>query len=142
MRLYLDSNVLISFLREEIDSSFNNLYLESERFFSSCKLLGAEIVLSDLFLKEINNIVFLKKEQIFEVFCSFGLSVSFNPNADVEKAEKILKITGLHFADAMHVANALQSGCKAIISWNKKDFEKAATIIPCFSPREFVQSNL
>ncbi|PJA18538.1 MAG: hypothetical protein COX63_02170 [Candidatus Diapherotrites archaeon CG_4_10_14_0_2_um_filter_31_5] len=67
-RIYLDSNVLISLLREEIDSSFNIRYLESANFFDFCKRNKHILLLSDWFFMEVKKIIFLSKKDVLEEF--------------------------------------------------------------------------
>jgi len=50
--------------------------------------------------------------------------------------QEIEKQTGLHFFDSVHVAIALENQADLIVTWNKKDFEKAHKFIQCVSPKE------
>lgn len=141
MRLYLDSNVLISFVRSEIDSAFNLRFKQTEDFFSKCRVYGIELAISDFFLFEIRKIVFLDKKSVQELFDSLGVPIVLVKEAPKEKACAVFRKTGLHFSDSLHVATAIEAKCEAIISWNKKDFEKAKELIPFFTPIEFFQDN-
>jgi predicted nucleic acid-binding protein len=142
MRLYLDSNVFISFVRSEIDKSFNLRFLDSERFFAACKLVNAELVLSDLFFSEIKRACSIEKQQVLESLELLNLKTKPVSDSQSSNPIKISQETGIHFTDALHVSTALQQNCDAIITWNKKDFEKTKQIIAFFSPSEFVQNTL
>jgi len=139
MRLYLDSNVLISYLRSEIDKAFNLRFQSSEKFFIACKALGIELIISKLFFDEIKKKIFLEEKDIKEAFKERGINTVFMGSTEKEKILKIMKETEIHFADATHIANAIEYNCECIITWNKKDFEKAEKIIPCKTPEEFIQ---
>ena len=137
MRLYLDSNVRISFLRTEIDGAFNLRFKDSERFFTICKEQSIELAISSLFLWEVKKVIRLSEKNVFDFFQSEGLKTLPVKQAQDKTARKILRKTGLHYFDAVHAASAIESGCKAVVTWNKKDFEKAKSLIPCISPDEF-----
>ena len=141
MRLYLDSNVFISVMRSEMDSSVRLLFRDGEDFFSLCKAQGIELVISDLFLKEVKRKTFLEKRDVEEFFGKEKIRIVASKTCGRKGALEIANATGIHFSDAMHVCCALQSGCNAIVTWNKKDFEKARDLIQCFNPVEFVQYN-
>ncbi len=141
MRLYLDSNVFISFVRSEIDGAFNLRFKDAETFFACCRECRAELVVSELFFDEVKLAACLEKEAVKEILASFGVLLNVCENAEETKARNIATQTGIHLSDAEHVATAVKNGCNGIITWNKKDFEKANKIIPCYSPSELVQSN-
>jgi len=68
MRVYLDSNVLISFLRSEIDGAFNLRFQQAADFFSFCRTKKIRLVLSDFFFSEVEKIFFLDKASAMEIF--------------------------------------------------------------------------
>ncbi|MFH0954800.1 MAG: PIN domain-containing protein [Candidatus Micrarchaeota archaeon] len=142
MRVYLDSNVFISFVKSEIDGAFNLRFVQAEDFFSFCRGKKIGIVLSDHFLFEVAKIAFSDKKSVEKLFLCLGVSVEFVKDASSEQAKIVSQKTGIHRADAVHVAAALESNCNAIVSWNKKDMEKAGRLISCFTPLEFVQGTL
>ncbi|MFH1225212.1 MAG: PIN domain-containing protein [Candidatus Diapherotrites archaeon] len=141
MRLYMDSNVLISILRSEMDRAFNMRFQEAEDFISFCRALGFEIVVSDLFAYEIKKAISLEREDIGEFFRMSGVSFVWAAVPEKNRVLKISRDCGIHFADAAHVSAAVAAGCDAIITWDKKDFSRARAIMPCFTPAEFVQRN-
>jgi hypothetical protein len=64
MRLYLDSNVFIYFIKKEVDSALNFRYVDSANFFALCAKEKHELIISDLFFKEVKKIIFSEKEEI------------------------------------------------------------------------------
>ncbi|MEW6295130.1 MAG: PIN domain-containing protein [Candidatus Diapherotrites archaeon] len=114
MRLYLDSNVLISYLRSEIDKAFNVRFQSSEKFFAACGLLKTELVISQLFLVEIKKKVFSEEKGIKQLFEDFGIKTTIINNVEKDKVLKIMKETEIHFADATHIANAVEYNCEYI----------------------------
>ncbi len=134
MRLYLDSNVLIAWLRSEIDRAFNPRCLQAERFFEACKNPSIEIVVSAHFLREVKKVVFLEKDQVKQTLEGFGLKIVFVGLVDRRKTALIQRRTRIHFSDALHVAIALENHCDSIITFNLKDFKKAEMFIGCLAP--------
>lgn len=140
MRIYLDSNVLIAYLRSEIDGAFNLRYLDSEKFFILCGALGIEIVISDTFLKEIFGVVNLPHDTVRGFFEMWRVSTVPAAVAEMQDSIDTARKTGIHFADAVHIATAVKERCDYIVTWNLKDFEKAKALMPCKSPREFIDA--
>jgi len=134
MRLYLDSNVFIAFVREEIDRAFNLRYLESERFFSFCETTRAELVISVHFLKEVKQVIGVEEAAVREFFREKNVLVLFAGMPASAAIDQVVQKTGIHYADAVHVACAVETGCDYIITFNVKDFRKANRIISCASP--------
>lgn len=141
MRLYLDSNVFISSARSEIDYSFNLRFKDSDDFFSLCRTQKIELVISNLFLLEIKRKIFFEKNYLIDYFDSAGIQIILVEANEKQKALEISNKTGIHFSDALHAATAIKHNCNAIITWNKKDFEKTKELIPCFTPKEFIQKD-
>lgn len=141
MKLYLDSNVLISFLRSEIDRAFNLRFTQTEDFLLLCKSLKIEIVISEFVIFEVKKIIFLEKKDIIEFFEFLEIKEEYANAVPVEKALEISKKIKVHLTDAIHIATAIESNCNSIITWNKKDFEKASTMIKNYTPLEFFEKN-
>ena len=136
-KFYLDSNVFISFIREEIDSSFNLRFQESKEFFKLCMEEKHEIILSELFFAEVLKITALKKELVLEEFKNLGIKIIEAVKIPSQsQIFKIMKQTGIHASDAMHIAFALENNADLIVTWNRKDFEKAKKLVKCITPNE------
>jgi len=76
-RLYLDSNVFISFVREEIDSALNLRYLDSRNFFAFCAKHEHVLLISKWFLEEVERITFLNAKSVFEEFERLSVKTVF-----------------------------------------------------------------
>ena len=141
-RFYLDSNVFISFVREEIDKAFNLRFQESMDFFKLCNQGKLEVVLSKLFFAEVQKITALKKELVLEEFKRLEIEIKETGTMPDEKlAFEIVKECGIHYSDALHVAFAIGNKADFIITWNRKDFEKTGKLVKCLTPSE-ISSNL
>lgn len=142
MRLYLDSNVFIAVIRSEVDGAFNPRGLQSEDLFSVCRANKIELVLSDIFLAEIKKKTHFNLNDVNDFFDGIKVKIHWVRTASSKHSLQISQQTGIHFLDAVHVANAIESGCESIITWNKKDFEKTGKLISFFNPVEFVKDIL
>lgn len=132
MRIYLDSNVLISHLREEIGWGFRPLFLEAEAFFDEVRKKQHIIIISRLFLEEVQTKTFLTGNEIILRLDEMQLTHErWNKNSI--PFEKHIK-AGIHYKDAVHIANAIDSHCDAIATFNLKDFEPANNEIRILNP--------
>lgn len=139
-RFYLDSNVFISFVREEVDSSFNLRYVDSENFFAFCRKEKHTLILSDLFFKEVNKVISLKKDDVLEEFKRHEVdATAAEKNPSKERVSRAIKECRIHLADALHAATAYENRADAVITWNKKDFAKAQKFVKCFTPKEILE---
>ncbi|MBI4053435.1 MAG: PIN domain-containing protein [Candidatus Diapherotrites archaeon] len=139
MRLYLDSNVFISLVREEIDSSFNLLGTDSENFFIWARKAGSTMLVSRMFLDEIFHVLSLPEKAVFEELECFMLNLETCKKAPSEALVlKISRNCGLHWADSAHVAYAVENNADKIVTWNLKDFKKAESFVRCVSPAHFL----
>ncbi len=139
-RFYLDSNVFISFVREEMDSALNPRYIDSENFFASCRKEKCVLILSGLFFEEVERIISLKKEDIVSEFTRLRITVVIAEKKPLAASvSKVIKECKIHFADAVHVSIACENKADAIITWNKKDFSKTLRLMLCFTPSEILE---
>ncbi|MBN2127657.1 MAG: PIN domain-containing protein [Candidatus Diapherotrites archaeon] len=140
MKLYLDSNVFISFIKEEVDKALNFRYVDSANFFALCRNEKHELIVSDLFFKEVEKIIHLNKQDVIEELVNRrNIKIYFANKKPVK--EQILIIVNryaVHFSDSVHIATAIENNAKFIITWNKKDFIKANQLINSFTPEEFL----
>ncbi|PIU21657.1 MAG: hypothetical protein COT15_01285 [Candidatus Diapherotrites archaeon CG08_land_8_20_14_0_20_34_12] len=139
VRIYLDSNVFISLVRDEIDMAFNLRGKDSEIFFALCAEKKCSIILSQAFSDEIKKVVCIERSDVTEMLKQ--LSVNYEEisiKAENERVSEIIFNKNIHYSDAVHTALAIKSNCNLIISWNKKDFVKVAGLIECQTPTEFI----
>ncbi|MFH1663303.1 MAG: PIN domain-containing protein [archaeon] len=138
-RIYLDSNVLISLLRDEIDKSFRLLSAEAQQFFDYARKHGGILVLSDLFYKEIKDIIKLDKKSVNQFF--FSVKVFFEETEFAEqdfRESKKLESFGVHYPDSLHAAIAIRTKCNSIATFNSKDFKGLREKIKVVEPRDFI----
>ncbi|MFH1225279.1 MAG: type II toxin-antitoxin system VapC family toxin [Candidatus Diapherotrites archaeon] len=139
LRIYLDSNVLISLARQELGRGFRMLAQDSEAFLSLCDEGDHTLVLSDLFFGEIEKIISLGKADVIGLLKKYNAKTETAGEGNKSKeADKLQKKTGMHFADSLHLALALDSKCDVLVSWNKGDFSAAEKFIRCLTPEEFI----
>ncbi len=136
MRLYLDSNVFISFIRCEIGKGFKLMELKSIDFFDSLIESNHELVLSDLFFYEIEKVIHYSKKEVISFFKKKRINVKivcFKKNYFSElKKWGFIKI---HRQDRVHFFLALKSNSDSIIAWNLKDFTPAKKFINVMEPK-------
>ena len=136
-RVYLDSNVFISLFCTEIGRGMRGLFAEAGLFFEKIKKNNdCTIILSNLFFEEIKWKTFLDRDSAIDYFRKAGIKIDC-PKESGRNAFEISK-KGIHWSDAMHVKIAVESGCCMIVTFNKKDFEPASSLIQIIEPREFI----
>lgn len=135
-RIYLDTNVFISAIKEEIGAKTRGLYIEAEKFFSKVRKENHSIVLSEWFFQEAKKFSHLNKEEIMQFFGKKEIKLEITKDATIESIEKAKK-DGIHFLDAIHAATAIEQKCDCIVTFNVKDFEKAKDKINVFEPLDF-----
>ena len=139
-RIYLDSNVFVSLVREEIDGNFRMLYKDSEIALSVCKRLGIKLVLSFLFFDEVKNACGLDRKSVVEILQRYVSDMDFVEKSQpllIKEAYELTKKFGLHRSDAVHVTIARHCNCDLIMTWNIKDFGKISAL-DCITPSEFI----
>jgi len=135
MRLYIDSNVIISLFREEIGHNLRPLYQEAELFIEKMKIGGDILIISSLALKEINKICKTQTEDVISYFKENNILFEYAQKKAFLKTSNF-ESKGIHFPDSMHIAIAITNYCHAIITFNKKDFDKQ-TEIAVLEPIEY-----
>jgi len=138
-RIYLDTNVLISFLRSEIGKGFRLLHQEAEDFFK-CAPTKCILVLSDFLFKEVKEKIPVAPEDIVNTLLELGLKIDVLESVEDDlRFAASLAVPPLHIEDAFHVAIAIRAGCDAIVTFNKKDFLPVGKRLAVFEPSEAVQ---
>ncbi len=130
--------MLISVLREEIGRNLRLLSGEAEEFLNYARDNKIVIVLSDLFFIELEDVISYNKQSVIEFIKEKGIifeEVKMLQD-DIENAKKFEKI-GVHSPDSKHIAIAIRIKCDCIVTFNLKDFEKAAKFIQIIEPKYF-----
>ena len=134
--LYVDSNVLISYIKSEFGGVTRAQVIRVKDFLSKCSLSDYELVLSDLTLNEIRKIAYLEEDEVKQLLSGFGIKfkIETTTKGTIELSRVIEKKTGIHRPDSIHVALAVQSKSDFIITWNIKDFVKANIFVKSITP--------
>lgn len=135
MKLYIDSNVFISLIREEVFLN-RTLFDEALSFFERVQERKDTIVISELTLKEIKKIGYTEKEEIVEQIKNRKVKSEYiqsNYKIEFTKFEKL----GIHIPDSIHVAIAIKERCDCIVTFNIKDFKLANSFIKVIEPSEY-----
>lgn len=142
MRFYIDSNVLISYIKQE---SGGFLRFQAERTKDFLMLSGKlkhTLILSDMTYTEIQRIAYLTQGEVDEVLHASDISIETvcSSKDDAQKAWGMEMETGTHYSDCLHTVLALKSRADSIITWNIKDFERASKSIAIRTPEEIISS--
>ena len=138
-RIYLDSNVFIAFIKSEIGKPFKLMYYEAEQFLYECKDKYA-LVLSDHALTEIRGAASYSKKDAVELLNNMEVAVEIieTSEKDALKAREFCR-SGIHRADALHAALAINSKCNILLTFNKKDFRPVEKLIDVMEPAELIE---
>ncbi|MDD3160123.1 MAG: type II toxin-antitoxin system VapC family toxin [Candidatus ainarchaeum sp.] len=134
MKIYLDTNVFISLLNEEIGFNFRGLNIEARDFFEKIKFKHT-ICISKLFLEETQKILFINFDQIYKELNKRNIRFKEVGHAKQETLTKFASLK-IHYPDFIHAAIAFEN-CDCIVTFNLKDFEKAKPFILILSPTDF-----
>ncbi|MDD5148155.1 MAG: type II toxin-antitoxin system VapC family toxin [Candidatus ainarchaeum sp.] len=135
-RVYLDSNVFISWINQEINGNFRPLFAEAELFFRKAKEQGNVLVLPGLFFQEVERKTYQNKESVLAYFETRGIKTEIVQAPENLPLKDFLD-KGVHFLDAFHAAIAIEKNCGCIVTFNVKDFEKIKEKIEIFLPSDF-----
>jgi len=136
-RIYLDSNVFISFINKEVGRDLRGLFIESKFFLEKVRVQKHILVLSDLFFKEVKKVCYLDKNEIIDYFYNLKIKTELiNANSFLDVNKFLHK--GMHLSDAIHAAIACSSNCTVIVTFNKKDFDNIKKEIAVLEPLDFI----
>jgi predicted nucleic acid-binding protein len=113
MKLYVDSNVFISLIREEVSTN-RTLFDEALSFFEKVQERKDTIVISTLNLIEIKTKSYNTKEDLIEDLSKRKINFKFienNQNIESKRFEGL----GIHKPDSIHVALAIKEKCDCIM---------------------------
>jgi len=135
MRIYLDSNVFISWFNEEIGAWHRSLFAESKGFFERIANSDCTLVLSEAFFEEVKHISYCSKDGVVELLSKLGAKILCVDTPRVLKTSSFTTL-GIHKGDAFHVALAMHFKCDCIVTFNLKDFLPAREWIKVCEPSE------
>ncbi|MFH0986512.1 MAG: PIN domain-containing protein [Candidatus Micrarchaeota archaeon] len=138
MRLYIDSNVLISYIKGELGGVTKAQFYRVKEFLESEEFREDIFILSDLVLDEVNRKAYYSQIEIEELLTKFKINFEFalaNENTKI-KAKEIERLTGIHWPDSFHVQLAIDSKSDVVITWNTLDFIKADRLVRCLTPEQ------
>jgi len=137
-KVYVDTNIFLDYFLNRSDR-LRPLGEFAFNVFKKAFLKELKIVISDWTLSELESSE-ASEEDITVLLDglknSGSLEVVKLMEEDRRKARKILKESGLHTADALHVALAVRSGADVLVTRNIKDFAKAENLIESVLPEE------
>jgi len=138
-RIYLDSNVFIAFVKQEIGKPLRLMFQDVDDFFRACPKRHV-IVLSGLGLKEIEKVVHYSKSDLLGFFGERKIRTELiePKKEDVEQSQRLMA-KGIHYPDSLHAALALNSKCEILLTFNKKDFVAIGSQIEVKEPAELLE---
>ncbi|MBM3282428.1 MAG: type II toxin-antitoxin system VapC family toxin [Candidatus Diapherotrites archaeon] len=132
-RIYLDANVFISYVKQEMGWDIRGLFIEAKEFLIRVKEKKDTIILSDLFFYEVRKKTRMEIESIIGVFQSLGIEhevVELSAKLNLTEYER----AGIHYPDSLHVGIAVWKKCDIIVTFNINDFLSAAKWIKAIQP--------
>jgi len=135
MKLYVDSNVFISLIREEVFLN-RTLFDEAQSFFERVQERKDTIVISTLNLIEIKTKSYNTKKDLIENLTKRKINFKFIENTQNIESKRFEAI-GIHRPDSIHVVLAIKEKCDCIITFNIKDFILAENFIRVMQPNEY-----
>ena len=136
MRIYLDANVMISVLLQEIGREFRPLFIEAEKFFDKVISEDHTLVLSELFFYEVEKRTSYQKESILSYLKELNMRVEL-PVEPLQLNAREIEKQGVHYPDSKHAALAMYYKCDCIMTFNMKDFEPIQNRIRVIEPNQF-----
>ena len=134
MKIYLDSNVFISLIREEVSTN-RSLFNEAINFFEKVAIQKDTLVLSELFFHETQKIAFSSKEDVLEKLGQFQITFEI-VNDELDGIRELIK-KGTHFPDCVHANTAIKNKCDCIVTFNTKDFDGIKDEIAIIEPKQY-----
>jgi predicted nucleic acid-binding protein len=140
MRLYIDSNVIICYIKQELGGLIKAQVIRTKDFLIKCKNERHILIFSDLTFKEIRKIAYYSQEEVEELLKQYDIPFeTIHSNQERIRKSKIRgQEMGVHYPDSLHIQLAIDSKADAIVTWNIRDFENAEKLIKICSPTDLV----
>ncbi|MDR3239908.1 MAG: PIN domain nuclease [Clostridiales bacterium] len=118
-KLYLDTSVISHLDQQDAPDKM----AETRLLWDKIKAGVYDVVISDVDIRELNKCEEKKRTTLYQYLDEITyIKVDTSDRAD-EIAERLVDLGILkqtNFADCRHIANAIVTGCDAIVSWNFK----------------------
>ncbi len=134
MKLYVDSNVFISLIREEVFLN-RTLFDEALSFFERVQERKDTIVISELVFDEIQKICFNSREEILEKF--FNLDIPVEEVKNETNLSKEIKESKIHYPDCINANTAIKTKCEYLVTFNTKDYICINNKITILQPKDY-----
>jgi predicted nucleic acid-binding protein len=119
LKLYLDT-LVISYLDQD---DAPDKMAETRLLWDKIKAGSFDVVISDVDIDEINKCEEKKRKTLLDYLAQIKYTKVETSDKAFEIAKRFIELGILkqtNFADCRHIANAIVSGCDAIVSWNFK----------------------
>jgi predicted nucleic acid-binding protein len=117
LKIYLDTTIISYLDQNEKPERMK----ETHKLWKKIMAGEFEAVISDIDIAEINGCNEGKRTKLYEYLSQINYTLINSDEKSVEIATKMVDLNVLKqrsFLDCQHIANAIVSGCDAIVSWN------------------------
>jgi predicted nucleic acid-binding protein len=128
LKIYLDTTI-ISYLDQ---AEKPERMVETHRLWDKIKKEKFDVVISDIDIAEIDGCGEKKRNKLYEYLSQINYTLIKSEEMSIRIAGKMIDLNVLKqksFMDCQHIANAIVSGCDAIVSWNFRHIVNHKTIM-------------
>jgi len=128
LKLYLDTTIISHLDQKEKPEQMS----ETLKLWEKIKNNEYEAIISDICIAEINNCNEKKRNILFNYLNQINYTLINSEEKSIEIAMKMVDLNILKqksIMDCQHIANAIITGCDAIISWNFKHIVNHKTMM-------------
>ncbi|MBR9678293.1 MAG: type II toxin-antitoxin system VapC family toxin [Nanoarchaeota archaeon] len=138
MKIYVDSNVLISIVLSDFGKNLEFMSLRSQELIERVLACEYAAVISDLTVEEFEKITKLSKADLKELFKTnpHKLEIISVEQRDINRVKELSKLGVKGKKDCIHAAIALRTKCDVICTWNIPDFKAIKNLIRVLKPSE------
>ena len=128
LTIYLDTTI-ISYLDQKEKPE---RMADTHRLWDKIKAGIFDVVISDIGIAEINGCSAEKRNVLYNYLSQINYTLINSDEKSIEIAARMVDLKVLKhksFLDCQHIANAIVSGCDAIVSWNFRHIVNHKTIM-------------
>jgi predicted nucleic acid-binding protein len=117
LKIYLDTTI-ISYLDQ---AEKPERMKETHELWNKIKAGEFDVIISDIDIAEVNGCQEEKRNKLYEYLSQIQYTLINSDKKSVDIATKMVNLDILKkksFIDCQHIANAIVTGCDAIVSWN------------------------